>query len=264
MSNTSTPVSLANRALLSVGARAQISNLNENSTESDAINVLYVPTFEALARSAPFNCLKQQAVLTLLAAAEGTPENMDGTTLPIPPTPWLYSYAVPNDSLQIRFILPPLTNTPSTGNIPISPAYIGANTWIPGMGQIPYSVSYGVDAQDNPREIILTNQRQAQAVYTVNQPNPVIWDSLFESAFVASLAAYLVPALSLNLALMDRVVQQAEAAISIARVRDGVEGVTSMDRNASWMTARVSGGSLAYQDGYGPYAGWNNMIWPGV
>lgn len=264
MTASASNVSLSNRALLMVGARAQISNLNENSTESDAVNVLFVPVYEQLARTAPWNCLKQQADLTLVAAAAGTPENQDGTTLPLPPSPWLYSYTVPTDSLQIRFILPPLSGVSSTGNVPISPAYLNANTWVPGTGQIPFSVSYGVDSQNNPREIVLTNQRQAQAVYTVNQPNPVIWDSLFEQAFVASLAAYLVPALSLNLSLMDRVVQQAENAISLARVRDGVEGTTSMNRNAQWMDARVAGGSLAWQDGYGPYAGWDNMIWPGV
>lgn len=263
MTANSSIVSLANRALLMVGARAQISNLQEGSTESDAINVLYGPTYEQLARSAPFNCLKNQTTLTLLAAAQGTPENMDGTTLPLPPSPWLYSYAVPSNSLQIRYLLPTFANNNSTGQTPISPALIAANVWYPGMGQIPYSVSYGVDAMDNPREIVLTNQSQAQAVYTVNQPNPVVFDSLFEQAFVASLAAYLVPALSLDLPLMDRVIRQADQAITTARVRDGNEGTVSQNRNASWMDARVSGGSLAWSGGFGINGLYTDMIWPG-
>lgn len=263
MTATSSTVSLANRSLLMIGARSQISDLQESSTEANTIAVLYQPTFEQLARTAPWNCLKNQKILTLLAAAAGTPENLDGTTLPIPPTPWLYSYAVPSDNLQIRFLLPPFTNSTVTGDVPMSPAYVGTDYGIQSGQQIRYSVSYGVDSMNNPREIILTNQRQAQAVYTVNQPNPVIFDSLFEQAFVASLAAFLVPALSLDLALMDRAVRQAEQAISIARVRDGNEGVTSVDRIPDWMVARASGGVMTGTGAFG-YSGWDSMVWPGA
>lgn len=263
MTSSSSQVSLCNRALLSVGARAQIASLSEGSTESDACSVLYQPTFEQLARTAAWNCLKNQRLLTLLAAAQGTPENVDGDTLPIPPVPYLYSYAVPQDSLQIRFLLPPFTNSNATGEVPISPAMLGATSLVPGRGQIQYSVSYGVDSNNNPREIILTNQSQAIGVYTVNQSNPVIFDSLFEQAFVASLAAYLVPALSLNMALLDRQVRIAEAAIAQARTRDGNEGTISQNREAQWMYARVSGGSTAWLGNtLGNANVWSDMAWP--
>lgn len=264
MTASSSIISLANRSLLMIGARAQIASLDEGSTESIAISALYQSTFEQLARTAPWNALKQQASLTLLAAAAGTPENVDGDTLPIPPVPWLYSYAVPSNSLQIRFLLPPFTNSNPSGTTPISPALLGSYSWVPMNGQIKYSVSYSTDSGGNPIEIILTNQTQAIAVYTVNQSNPVIFDSLFEQAFVASLAAYLVPALSLKLPLMDRAVRQAEAAISIARTRDGNEGTISQNRNASWMDARMSAGGLAWNGGAGEYGGWDSMVWPGA
>jgi hypothetical protein len=246
-----------------IGARAAVSNLGEGSTESDAISALYASTVEQLARTAPWNCLKKQANLTLLAAAQGTPENPDGTTTPIPPTPWLYSYALPSDCLQIRYILPPFTNTTPTGSVPMTTVNMGGSLWIPNAGQIRYSVAYDTDENNNPRTIVLTNCTQAQAVYTVNQSNPVIFDSLFEQALVASLAAYLVPALSLDLSLMDRVVRIANEAISLARVRDGNEGVVSQNRNASWMDARVTGGSLAWSSDYGGNL-YNDMIWPGA
>jgi len=262
MTASSSDISLANRALLQIGARAQIGSLNEGSTEADAISVLFVPVFEQLARTAPWNCLKQQETLTLLQAAQGTPENVDGDTLPLPPVPWLYSYAVPSDSLQIRFLVPSWPAT-STGGTPLTTASNTAWTWVPGVGQIPFSVSYGTDDNGNPREVILCNQSQAIAVYTINQPNPVIFDSLFEQAFVSSLAAYLVPALSLNLQLMDRAVKQAEAAISLARVRDGNEGTIYQNRNASWMDARMAGGSLLWNGGTPWSSGeYTNMIWP--
>lgn len=264
MTSSSSVISICNRSLLSVGARAQVSSLSEGSTESNALSVLYQPTFESLARSAPWNCLKKQATLTLLAAAQGTPENPNGTTLPLPPQPYLYAYALPSDCLQMRFIMPIFPNNTGNGTIPLTTASVVADSTYGVYGQIPFYVSYSTDSANNPINIILTNQTQAQAVYTVNQSSPVIWDSLFESAMVASLAVYLVPALSLNDKLMQMSVKMAEGIISQARVRDGDEGVTSQNREASWMRARNTGGSLGWNGWTGNvYGCWDNMAWPG-
>ncbi len=258
---TANILNICNRSLLSIGSQAQISSLNEGSAQANAASTLYTPTFESLARSAPWNCLRNQATLTLLAAASGTPENPDGTTLPLPPTPYLYQYAQPSDCLQVRFIVPSLPT--STGGVPLFSVDTGSPTYIPGGGQIPYAVAYAVDSNNNPLNVILTNQSAAQAVYTVNQPNPQIWDSLFQAAMVASLAAYFVPALSLNTALMNMQIKLAESMIQQARVRDGVEGVTSMDHRPDWISARsgAAGGVWRNGNGYGGYS-WPSMCWP--
>lgn len=257
-------ISLCNRSLLAVGARAQIANLNEGSTEANACSVLYTPTYEALARSAKWNCFRAQAPLSLLAAAIGTPENPNGTTLPLPPTPWLYQYQYPANCLAMRFIVP---SAPATANgIPVTSATIAAPIYIPGGGQIPYAVAYGTDPANNPLTVILTNQSQAQAVYTVNQPDPSNWDSQFQAAFVSSLAAYLVPALSLELPLMQISIKNAQGIIMQARVADGNEATVSQDHVPDWMRAR-SAGQGYYSAGYGA---WGNqfggdcaMNWPG-
>lgn len=264
MTSSATAVSVSNQALLQIGARATIASFNEGSTEADACKILYTPTFEMLARSAAWNCLRNQAVLTLLAAAQGTPENPMGTTLPLPPSPWLYSYATPSDNLQIRFIVPSFPNSTPSGMTPLTTASNTAGSWTPSAGQIPYAVAYSTDSMGNPQQVVLTNQSQAQAVYTVNQPNPIIWDSLFQQAFVSSLAAFLVPALSLNMQLMQMTIKTADALIAQARVRDGDEGVTTVNRNAEWMTARNSGGSLAWNGTGGGLAPWlyANVAWP--
>lgn len=257
-------ISIVNRALLSIGARAQVGSLQEGSTEADAASVLFAPTFESLARSAYWNCLRKQSVLTLLAAAPGTPENPDGTTLPQPPVPYLYMYALPSDCLQVRYIMPIYPNNTGIGVTPLTTASNIANPSWGISGQIPYAVAYSTDSQNNPINVILTNQTQAQAVYTVNQPNPIIWDSMFQSAMVASLAAYLVPALSLNLPLMQMSIKSADMLIAQARVRDGDEGVVSQNREADWMTARNQGGSIGWnQGGYSPMFGLMDMAWPG-
>lgn len=256
-------VSITNRALLSIGARAQVSSLtpSDGSTEADAAATLFVPTFEALARSANWNCLRKQSVLSLLQAAQGTPENALGTTLPLPPTPWLYAYAYPSDCLKIRFLqcsLPvavggSVPNTTFTNPAPIN---------LPGQGQINFAVAYSNDTSGNPITVVLTNQSQAQAVYTVNQANPVIWDSMFQEAMVSSLAAYFVPALSLNLPLMQAAVGRAEKLISYARAADGNEGVTCMDHTPDWIVARGVGRFDSYGNQNQAYA-YDEMCWPG-
>jgi len=255
---TGSVLSICNRSLLSIGAQAQISDLQEGSTQADACSVLFTPTFEQLGRTAYWNCLRKQATLSLLAAAQGTPENPQGTSLPLPPTPWLYSYQVPSDCLMARFIVPSL---PSIGSNPISAAMQYAPTCLPDGGQIPFQVAYATDALGNPLTVILTNQTQAQLVYTVNQANPQIWDSEFQAAMVASLAAYLVPALTLNMALMKMQIAIAENIIGRARVRDANEGSTVQDHIPDWMWARNMGGG--YYGGNGGYGyNFDSMAWP--
>lgn len=257
-------VSIANRSLLSIGARAQISDLNEGSTESDAINTLFIPTYEALARAAYWNCFRAQVTLSLLAAAVGTPENPNGTTMPLPPTPWLYSYAYPSNALAMRFLVPSAPAT-ATG-VPPTPVSVAAPIYIPGGGKIPFAVAYGTDTGGNPITVILTNQSQAQAVYTIDQPNPANWDSQFQAAMVASLAAFLVPALSLNMALMQASVKSADEMIMRARVSDGNEGFTSQDHVPDWIRARNAGGGPgSFGAGYGwngaAYGAYTDMCW---
>ena len=253
---------ICNRALLSIGARAQISSVNpsDGSTEGDAASILFTPTFESLGRSAHWNCLRKQTTLTLIAAAQGTSENPSGTALPLPPTPWLYTYVYPADCLAMRFIVPSLPS--GVGSVPPTTASIGAATCLPGSGQIPFAVAYANDASNNPAIVILANQSQAQAVYTVNQPNPIIWDSLFQEAMVSSLAAYFVPALSLHLPLMQAQIARAEALITRARVSDGNEGVTIMDHLPDWIRARGGESGWNWNGGGFQYGGCIDMCWP--
>ena len=259
---TGNTISICNRALLSLGTNSQISSLNEGSTEANACSVLFTPAFEQLARAAYWNCLRKQATLTLLAAAQGTPENPLGTTYPLPPTPWIYSYAVPNDSLQCRYIVPSL---PAIGTGTISPSMVAAATWLPNQGQIPFQVAYATDVSGNPLQVILTNLSQAQLVYTVNQPNPQIWDSEFQQAMVSTLAAFLAPALTLSMQLMNMQVKLAEKYIMDARVRDGNEGSTVQDHIPDWIQARNSGdgyGRFGYGNSASCWGGYGSMCWP--
>lgn len=253
---TGNTLSIFNRALLAIGSQAQISSIQEDSTQAAACNALFTPTFEQVARAAYWNCLRKQAVLTVVAAAAGTPENPDGTSLIIPPSPFLYAYAYPSDCLAARCVLPYYTTSP--GNV-ISPNLLASNTYLPDFGQIPFKVGYFTDANGNPLTVILTNQPQAQLVYTVNQPNPQLWDSEFQGAVVATLAAQLVPALALNMSLMKMQIAIADKIITDARVRDANEGSNTQDHIPDWIRARNSGNGY-YNNGFNAN-GYTDIVW---
>lgn len=189
-------------------------------------------------------------------AASGTAENPLGTTLPIPPQPWLYAYSDPPDSLFMRGILPIV---PTTNGASVTPATILAATNLSNGGEIPFKMAYATDNAGNPIQIVLCNLSQAQAVYTVNQPSPVIWDSLLENAFVATLAAYLCPGINANMPLMAACIKEAEAAILSARTADGNETPASQNRQASWISARM-GGTCVNNDGSNSQ--YSEMLWP--
>lgn len=231
-------ITLANQALLSIGARSSISSLTEGSDESNACAALIPLAYQELARKAWWNFLRKEISLTLLKSAPGTPENPQGTLVPYPATPWLYSYALPSDSLKIRCVIPNIYANNSQPGGSISTGIMNAPSRLPNDGEIPFAVAYDVDATKNPIQIILTNLSQANCIYNVNQPNPVIWDVGFQAAFVALLSSYLVPALSLNIALADMKFKEAMAIVAEARVEDGNEGYSSQDHVPDWLIAR--------------------------
>jgi len=161
---------------------------------------------------------------------------------------------------MLRAIVPSL---PSSGTgIPFTSINNSAPTMLPTGGAIPFAVAYSTDANNNPTQIVLTNQDQAQAVYTLNQPNPGFWDSLFQEAFVSSLAAYLVPALSLHLPLMQLAIQRAEGLIARARAQDANEGVHVMDHLPDWIRARGGEGGMPNWPYLWTNNGYVDIAWP--
>ena len=254
------PVTVCNLALLSIGARAQVSSIfpSDGSTEADACSTLFSFVFQQLARTAKWGCLNKQSELSLIQAAQGTPENPTGTSLPLPQQPWLYAYLYPSDCLLMRQVMPQVVSTGSAIN-QLSVAN-SVTPWVGDSFQIPYATGYSTDSYGNPLEVVLTNQENAIANYTVDQESPLSWDALFTSAFVASLAVYLVPALTLHLPLMQMQIKTAEQLIATARGMDGNESPIVQDVVPSWIQARM-GATGVLMGGYG-YAGYGEMAWP--
>jgi hypothetical protein len=261
MASSQSQVSCCNLALLSIGARAQVSSItpSDGSTAADACSTLFSFVFQQLARTARWGCLNKQITLTLIQAAQGTPENPNGSTLPLPQQPWLYAYLYPSDCLLMRQVFPPVTSNGSSENqTAISNTVTPV---IPNTYQIPYTTGFSTDTNGNPLEVILTNQENAVANYIVDEQDPASWDTLFTSAFVASLAVYLVPALSLNPPLMQSQIAIAERMIATARAQDSNEGVYTQDHVPDFIRARAGATGLSTGYGYNAY-GNIGMNWP--
>lgn len=254
-------ISVCNIALIAAGSRSRVNSINpsDGSVAANACATLYTYIFEMLARTARWSCLKKQINATLIQAAQGTPENPDGTSLPIPQQPWMYAYTYPADCLLMRQVLPPV-NTFSSGINQLSVANSVAPC-IPGQTQVPYEIATSQDSNGNPIQIILTNQQNAVINYNLNNPNPASWDSLFTGAYVASLAVYLIPALSLQPQLMANQIKLADAAITTARGADGNENPAVQDHIPDWMRARQGATGLLTLNGRG-YEAYGVMLWP--
>ncbi len=235
-------VDIVNRALAAISARATVSSIvpSDGSNEANNAALLFQPTYEMLARAAFWNCFRKQAPLSIVKAAAGTPENVSGTTLPIPTPPWLYGYAYPADCLMVRFLLPNYGSATGPAGAPFPTLGLAAAGFGTNLAA-PFVVSHDTDNSGNPIRTILANLDQAQAVYTINQPNPQLWDAGFQEAMVAGLGAKLVPALTGNGPMLQMQAGIATRIVNEARARDGNEGLAVVDHVPDWIRIRGYG-----------------------
>ena len=167
-------VALCNLALDTIGARATISALTESSAEAAACARNYDSALEATLQAANWNFARKQTSLSLLRDAT------QGDTVA---TPWTYEFAQPSDCLQGRYIMSPMSGSDTLSGYGMgSPAVL---TPIAPAARFIFSSSQ--DSNNNPINVILTNQPQAILVYTYRVSNP----NLFDSQFVRAFANYL-------------------------------------------------------------------------
>jgi hypothetical protein len=263
----STVLDIANRALSAIGARSgsagsvsALQSLNEKSNEAFQVNLLFVPTQNDLLRSAHWNFARKTAVLSLLKAAPGTPENASGAaqwSSALPAPPWLYEYAYPADCLKMRSICRQVNYAGGGVGYPVG---YGAPV-SPAAGQR-FIVAADQDTNGNSIRCVLTNAEQAIGVYTAELDNPATWDSSFEQTMVSALAARLCIALTGDKSLKQELLQEAQMYVQSARVNDGNEGSTTIDRVPDWIAARGYG--LAGVSSAGFMVGWDQIAWLGI
>ncbi|MDB5405198.1 MAG: Phage protein [Rhodospirillales bacterium] len=238
----SADIDLVNQALSAIGTQSTIQSFTENSTEALHAGIHYATTRDDLLRSYRWGFAKGQIALSLLAAAAGTPENPQGTALPLAPQPWLYAYAYPTDCLDAQRIVPSQQLGGTT--IPIFPVSTSPAQMFSGP-PVRFAKGQMKDSGGNPIIVILTNQAQALLDYTVATPNMALADTLFTSALVGRLAAKLVNPLSGDKGLAKIAAQDGQISEGIAAARDANENYgDTINRPASWIAAR---GAVDYE-----------------
>lgn len=256
------PIDIVNQALDNIGARFSITSLEPPLPPPNAVVCArhYQTKIDALFRAAHWNCARRQADLSVLKAALGTPENPNGTALPIPPIPWQYEYELPADCLKARFLIP---NPPqTTGAQPIFPAGTGFTPiWLPQAGE-KYIVMIDTDRQGNQIKVLCTNLEFATLVYTARINNPDLWDPHFQLAATATLGAWLVNPLKRDAAVLKEQIEIASSIVTQARISDGNEGVTDIDHLPDWMRVRGTEGWDRLLQPMG-YNGWDPLGFPG-
>lgn len=263
------PTDIWNQALSQMGARTQVTSINpsDGSPAGDAGSLLYTARVQALLRAAHWNCARYQVVLTLLKAAAGTPPNVNGSG-PLPPIPFLYSYAKPSDCLQGRFVMPtpapePAVSPPlTTGPVQVLP-FLGIRT------SMPFVFALDNNTQTPPAKVpvILTNAFKAQLVYTTDiSQQPDLWDASLVDAAVAYLGAWAVNALNMKSSLLQERAAVAKELVMQARIADGNEGVTPNDSIPDWIRSRFQSGGFwgaDYQNGGAFMGAWSALSLPG-
>lgn len=240
----SSDTQVANLALSKLGTRSTIANLSEDSNEARAINLVYENVRDQVLGMAFWNFARKTANLGVLKVAPGA-SGFTGTasqtwTPDYPAPPWLYEYAVPSDSIQVRFIQPQQTTGWGDG-VPI----FGPNTLTgnPYWGGAAVRFAVATDSISTVQQnVILTNQYQAIGVYTARITNPGLWGAQFIEALAAAIAGRVCMQLTGDRGLMTLMFQYANNVVLQARVSDGNEGLTIQDSTPDWITFREGGG----------------------
>ena len=284
----SSPASIVNRALDLIGrSDLVVGEIGEGTEAAKPALRAYGPAMRQLLRAAHWDFARRQAPMTLLADATGQTTGV-GTVVQ---APWTYVYALPPDSLKVRFL--PWNSNPVQPNPPImtainqpplncvrlvpAPFLVGLDSTYPVQEGCSLTWDDLPDWANTPgegptqRTVIYTNvppQPQGAAiptiypslVYTALVVYPSQWDALFEEALVnymaQKLAMPLVQDKKFALAVRAHAIDATKNMLMEARAVNANESGApqSIAREASWIRARNRGGGN-YWGGGGVYDG---------
>jgi len=195
---------ICNLALLRLGTRSTISSLTEGSTEANACAMIYPLVRDALLSQHRWSFATRRVTLADLGN---------------PPDSWAFRYAYPTDCLQARQLAQPVPQAPP----------------------IAFEVSGDQDSAGNAIRVILTNQPQAELLYTAAITSPALFNPPFVEALSWMVAAELAVALTGDAGLAQSCLQAAAAAITSAKDQDADEGMVIHRREAEWIRGRDAG-----------------------
>lgn len=225
-------IDICNEALLAIGTRSTIVSFAEQSAEARACARLYNSVRQSTLRQAPWGFARKDEVLTIQAAASGTPENPNGPALwnnTLPPRPWNYAYVYPADCIFVRKIY----QSPQASQVQL---FSGESArYEPDTTRFNFTLG-----QVSGVKVILADARQALISYTFDAQVVDQFDPLFAEAFTKTLAAELVMALTGSASMKSMFIQEASMLINDARVAAANEETTTDERVPDWIAIRGS------------------------
>ena len=276
-----TPTDVANEALIAIGSKVLIGDIEEGSREARVLINKYWTCLRQLLRGAHWDFARKLQPLSMLADATGNTANVGNVVV----IPWLYEYQYPIDCAKARFVphngvnpnviagnyaapsiwgdgltinppveIPPgafgaagaanpiVTGPPSQRQLRPAKFIISADTNYPPLpGQELWAVQ-GVGNQG--RTVVLTNVYQAFLCYTEIVLEPQRWDDLFRGAMVAYLASEVALALATDpkFGLTSR-----DQQIKIAKMKLDIARVTN--GNEGWQNNDISVDWMAVRRG---------------
>lgn len=201
MPAVTTPEGVCNLALGVVGHRQFLDSLNESSVEAEVCSRFYASTRNDLLAAWPWRFATKRAVLALTA------ESRSG---------WGYAYAAPADMLVARRIWDRRRN--------------------PGAGEaIPFAKELNDAASGH---LILTDQAEAELLYTVELAVVALWPPHFVAAVAARLAVALAGALAVKPQIIPMLERGATLALQRAAAIDANEGQRDVEADSEWIRER--------------------------
>lgn len=241
-------IAIYNIALGKVGTRTTVSATTEGSNEANSCNVYYESVRDAMLRGAPWNFARSQILLTQLKSAQD-PANS-------PPAPWGYEYAYPNDCIRARFILPQIPPSLGLDGVPLDSSGAQVLPQLIMGPPVKFSLGVDADASGNDIRVILTNQYQAQLVYTKKIVDPNLYDPEYIEALGTALAAAVCRNVTGDRVLAADLRQEALNLLNEARATNGSEGLEVLNPTPDWMRVR------GYNSDYQPlgYNDWDSLF----
>lgn len=186
-------------SLQHIGDRYDIADLTEESVEAEQVNLIFDDTRDWLLRQHTWGFAKKFA----------TPASLTGTV----PNNYDYMYTYMTDAVRVNQVVDPL----------------GLNT----------KIDFEIARNSSDKKVILTDQSDAEFIYTARITNTAEFDPEFVIAFSYALAAKLAIPLTGDREIANDMAVLAERTITAAQTTDSNEGVADEAPDADWITARA-------------------------
>jgi hypothetical protein len=172
-------VQICNLALLRMGEKQQVGDLGDNSTPAKACSVLYPMTRDTLLAKTDWHWARKHSVLGLLAYARSG---------------WQFAYGLPTDLVKCCYVSNGVRPGGSIGGASMTLFSNVAGSYASNYFSAP-AVPFDVELGDSGKRILVTDQEDAELVYTSSATDPGSMPQLFVDALAWQLAVELSLAL---------------------------------------------------------------------